>query len=111
MRKMLPLAAVLILSMTATAPAQFTDNGATISNGLNTNAAASAVPTVGLGQMIPKLNGAQMLGSPLNAQKSFNFAKMIPNFSWMRSKLWPIATPTSQYPSNLFGQSQQAKPR
>jgi hypothetical protein len=107
MRKMWLMAAALLLSVTAAAPAQFTVNGARIVNGTNTNAARTAVPTVGLAQMIPRLNGAQMIGNPLgNGQRTLNFSRMIPDFSWMRTKLFPIATPTSQYPANAFGQSQ-----
>lgn len=105
MRKMLPLAAVLILSMTAAAPAQFTVNGTAIANPLNTNASKTSVPTVGLTQMVPRVNGAQMLANPLSSQKGFNLKNMLPNFSWMKNKLWPISAPTTQYPASLFGQS------
>ncbi len=105
MRKTWPLAAVLMLGIAAAAPAQFTVNGARIGNGMNTNATASNVRTFGLSQMIPKMNGPQMLGSPLGGgQKTLNLSRMLPNFSWMRSKLWPIAGPTTQYPASLYGQ-------
>ncbi len=117
MRKMLPLAAVLMLGMTTAATqAQFTINGARITNGSNTNAAASNVPTFSMtqmvprmsgAQMIPRVNGAQLLGSPLSgAQKSgFSLTKMIPNFSWLRTRLWPIASPRAQSPTSPFGAS------
>jgi hypothetical protein len=109
MRKMWPMATLLLLGAAATAQAQVTVNGARIFNGTNTNANRTAVPTVGLPQMIPRINGPQMLGNPLGSQKTFNFANMLPNFSWMRTRLFPIATPPQQFPSSLIGQSQMRR--
>ena len=107
MRKMWLMAAALLLGVTATAHAQVTVNGARIMNGTNTNAARTAVPTVGLAQMIPRLNGAQLIGNPLgNGPRTLNFSRMMPNFSWMRGSLFPIAMPTAQNPASMFGQSQ-----
>lgn len=107
MRMMWPWSVALLLGVTAAAPAQFTVNGARIKNGSNSNAAATAVPTVGLSQMIPRMNGTQMIGNPLGGgQRALNFKSMIPNFSWMRSKLWPIATPNYQLSPSYFNQQQ-----
>ncbi len=104
MRKLWPLVAALALGMAGPLPAQFTVSGASATNGTNTNAAKSTVPTVGLGQMLPMMSMRQALPNPFgpSGTKTLNFTRMLPNLSWMKSTLFPVRTPSTQYPTSAF---------
>jgi type IV secretory pathway TrbL component len=106
-RKLLPLTAVLALGMAGPLSAQVTVSGAQITNGANTNAATSMVPTVGMTQMLPKLNLSQSVGNPFGGAKSLSFTKMIPSFSSLRSSLWPMRTPSFQMPASSTSTGQK----
>jgi hypothetical protein len=101
-RKILPAFAALAFA-TAFAtplPAQFAATAQSGKSGLS-----STVPTVGLPQMLPKMNMAGAMTSPLGGSanpfggtKTFSFQKMLPSFSWMKQSFFPLRTPTPQYP-------------
>jgi hypothetical protein len=74
---------------------------------------SSSMPSFGLPQMLPKMNMAGPLSSPLSTggttnpfggTKTFSFAKMMPSFSWMKQGFFPIRTPTPQVPASALGQ-------
>ena len=52
-----------------------------------------------LTQMMPKVNPSSAFARPQNP-RTFNFAKLMPNFSWMKTGLLP-KTPAPQYPAGI----------
>ena len=99
MRKLWLLAGLALLGMAGLASAQITPISLGVNNPANLN--SMTMPTTGqtinLNQMMPKLNPSSAFIKPQNP-RTFNFNKLIPNFSWMKTGLLPRSA-TTQLPT------------
>jgi hypothetical protein len=57
--------------------------------------------TVTMAQMLPRLNPNSALIAPVNNSRTFNFSKLLPNFSFINNR-WPLQTGRSQYPAQYL---------
>jgi hypothetical protein len=104
-RKLLPLMAVAVLgiALVGPAPAQFSLTGGSTQPPLT----SSSLPTtVGLTQMLPKYNMNQMLPGGPQSARTFQFSKMLPNFSYISNR-WPLKTGSSQFPPQVIGKTKK----
>ena len=101
MRKLLPMMAVAVLAfgMAGPVPAQFSLGGGT-GGGLPTS--SSLPTTVSMNQMLPRYNINQAMLNGQGGSRTFNFAKMLPNFNYISSR-WPLKTGQSQIPPGAYG--------
>ena len=113
MRKLLPMAAVLLAAaLVVPAPAQFSlssSNGppAQLPTTLLPRPAPidQMLPKYNISQSLPKYNINQMLAAGKTNPRTFNFAKMLPNFSFINNRLPPKL---GQLPPSKLGQLQPA---
>jgi hypothetical protein len=103
-RKLLPIMAVAVLgfALVGPAPAQFSLTSLTGGSTKAPTTSSSLPTTVGVTQMLPKYNINQMMPNGPGNARTFNFAKMLPNFSFVSSR-WPLKTGSSQIPPQFFG--------
>jgi hypothetical protein len=88
------------LAVVAPLSAQFAMTSST--GGGSTSSAATRVQTVNVNQMLPKMNINQALVAPNGSSRSFDFTKLLPNFSFVNNR-WPLKTGSSQIPRQFYG--------
>jgi hypothetical protein len=103
-RKLLPLMAVAVLgfALVGPAPAQFSLTSLTGGSTKAPTTSSSLPTTVGMTQMLPKYNISQMMPGGPGSGRTFQFSKLLPNFSYVSSR-WPLKTGSSQFPPQVIG--------
>jgi hypothetical protein len=96
-RKLWPLAVVLALGAATPLAAQLSLTSFSGSRGKQTTSPPPTAQTVGVTQMIPKINVNNALVHSPNAPRPFSFSQVLPNFSWINSR-WPLNVGRSQTP-------------
>ena len=98
MRKLLPMVAVLALSAAWAAPAPAQFSLTSLSGSSTPQTSANLPTTTSVTQMLPKYNINQAMQGGGTGSRNFNFAKMLPNFSYINNR-WPLNIGRSQVPA------------
>jgi hypothetical protein len=98
-RKLLPMVAVLALAAAVAAPARAQFSLTNLTGSSTPQTSASLPTTAGITQMLPKYNINNTMQAGAASSRTFNFAKMLPNFSSISNR-WPLNLGRSQIPAS-----------